>query len=104
MRRGVIIAVVDGLKSFPEAITTVFPKAHVRTALVGSNGSVEASKVLIGLGAEYIGQTATIVIDDRYASVYIDDHLVRHLKIDPARRYQPTGRRRGGPRRPRLAS
>ena len=82
----------------------VFPKAHVRTALVGSNGSVEASKVLIGLGAEYIGQTARIVIDDRYASVYIDDHLVRHLKIDPARRYQPTGRRRGGPRRPRLAS
>ena len=82
----------------------VFPKAQVRTALVGSNGSVEASKVMIGLGAEYIGQTATIIIDDRYASVYVNDHLVRHLKIDPARRYQPTGRRRGGPRRPRLAS
>ncbi len=81
-----------------------FPKAHVRTAVVGSNGSVEASKVMIGLGAEYIGQTATIIIDDRYASVYINDHLVRHLKIDPARRYQPTGRRRGGPRRPRIAS
>lgn len=34
MRRGVIIAVVDGLKSFPEAITTVFPKAHVQTYIM----------------------------------------------------------------------
>ncbi len=82
----------------------VFPKAHLRTALVSPNGAVEVDKVVIGLGAEYIGATTTVVIDGRYASVYIDDHLVRHLTIDPTRRYQPTGRPRGGPRRPRLAS
>jgi hypothetical protein len=36
--------------------------------------------------------------------VFIDNQLVRHVKLDPTRRYQPSGRRRGGPPRPRIAS
>ena len=52
----------------------------------------------LGIGARYKGATATIITDNGYASVYINDQLVRHLKIDPTRRYQPqantpTGRR-----------
>ena len=55
----------------------------------------------IGIGAEWAGRDATIIIDDHHATVFFDDQLVRHLRIDPTRRYQPTGRPRGGPRRPR---
>jgi len=31
-----LLAVVDGLKSFPDAIRTVFPEAMVQTCIVGS--------------------------------------------------------------------
>jgi len=30
----ILIAVVDGLKGFPEAITAVFPRAQVQTCIV----------------------------------------------------------------------
>ena len=30
----ILIAVVDGLKGFPEAITAVFPQTHVQTCIV----------------------------------------------------------------------
>jgi transposase-like protein len=32
----ILLAVVDGLKGFPEAITAVFPDAIVQTCIVGS--------------------------------------------------------------------
>ena len=38
----VLIAIVDGLKGFPEAITAVFPQAQVQTCVVGlCRGTVE---------------------------------------------------------------
>jgi transposase InsO family protein len=80
-----------------------FPKPRVCTVIV-KKGTVEIAKTMIGIGAEYDGAEATVVLDERYASVYVNDDLVRHLKLDPSRRYQPTGRKRGGPRRPRVAS
>ena len=33
-RRGILLAVVDGLKGFPDAITAVFPDAIVQTCIV----------------------------------------------------------------------
>ena len=35
---------------------------------------------------------ATVFIDGTHANVFIDGQLVRHLELDPTRRYQPTGR------------
>lgn len=56
----------------------------------------------IGVGSEWDGQIATIILDHYRANVFIDGQLVRHLKLDPSRTYQPTGRPRGP--RPGLTS
>jgi len=45
-----------------------------------------------------------VITDTTHASVFINDHLVRHLTIDPTRVYQPSGNKRGGPRQQRVAS
>jgi hypothetical protein len=45
-----------------------------------------------------------VTVDKTRASVFINGDLVRHLELDRSRVYQPSGRRRGGPRRPRLRS
>jgi transposase InsO family protein len=81
-----------------------YPAGIVRHATVTSDGVVEVHGVSIGVGAAYQGAAATVIIDATHASVYINNQLARHLTIDPTRRYQPSGRRRGGPRQRRLAS
>jgi transposase InsO family protein len=81
-----------------------FPKPVVRTAAVSNQGHLGVDDLQIQIGAPYAGATATVIIDGTYASVYVHDHLVRHLKLDHNRRYQPSGKRRGGPRQPRVAS
>jgi transposase InsO family protein len=84
----------------------VFPRPTVRRSVrVSASGTVRLdNKISIGLGVEHAGAETTVIIDNQHASIYIDDQLVRHLEIDHNRYYQPTGRRRGGPHRPRLAS
>lgn len=82
-----------------------FAKPAVRSARATAAGIVRVSpKLAIGLGAIHAGADTTVIIDDHHATVYIRDQLIRHLKIDHSRYYQPTGRRRGGPRQPRVAS
>src|SRR6478736_10511528 len=76
----------------------------VREASVCEQGKVSLDKHDIHIGVEYTGATATIISDTIYASVYINDQLVRHLKIDHTRRYQPSGKPRGRTRQPRVAS
>ncbi|MET0459426.1 MAG: hypothetical protein ABW195_09265, partial [Ilumatobacteraceae bacterium] len=68
---------------------------------VVANGVVFLDDLAIHIGAEWTGCDATIVVDGVHASVFIADQLVRHLRIDPTRRYQPSGRPRGGRRQPR---
>jgi len=76
----------------------------VREASVCNQGKVSLDKHDIHIGVAYTGQTATVISDTTYASVYVNGQLVRHLKIDHTRRYQPSGKHRGGPRQPRVAS
>ena len=76
----------------------------VREVSVCNQGKVALDKHDIHIGVEYTGATATIISDTIYASVYINDQLVRHLKIDHSRRYQPSGKPRGRTRQPRVAS
>lgn len=75
------------------------PETHVVT--VNSRGSVDLHRIRIGVGTEWHGSTVTVIIDHHHATVLCHDQLVRHLRIDHTRRYQPTGRPRGGPRRTR---
>jgi len=82
-----------------------FPRPIVREVKVCNEGQVVVgSKLRIHIGAAYIGAAATVMLDGTYANVYIDGKLVRHLKIDYTRTYQPSGKPRGGRRQQRLAS
>ena len=75
-----------------------------RHLTVSPDGVLRVDKMRVGLGVEYSRCAATVIIDDRHITVFIDGQLVRHLTIDPDHSYQPSGRTRGGPTRPRLHS
>lgn len=78
---------------------------HRFDATVARDGRVQANNMLIHLGVEWAGHHATVLIDPtNHASVIIGHQLVRHLRIDPTRRFQPSGRKRGGPQRNRIPS
>jgi transposase InsO family protein len=73
---------------------------HVDT-IVDVSGVIELRRWRIGIGVDYARQPAEVYLDGTHANVFINGNLVRHLKLNPEREYQPTGRKRGGPRRPR---
>ena len=75
------------------------PAAHQTT--VTPQGTVRAGRWTISVGSEWAGCSATVVLDDRYATVFAQGELVRHLKLDPTRTYQRGLRQRGGSRLPR---
>ena len=79
--------------------------ADLQTArnTVTSRGTVSlAGPWEIHLGREWQGCTVTIVRQGLRASVWSGEQLLRELTIDPARRYQPSGKSPGNPgRRPR---
>jgi transposase InsO family protein len=78
------------------------PRNKTYTVTITVNGVAELNNELsIGIGAQWAGCQATVIVDAHYATIFSDGQLVRHLKLDRSRRYQPTGRRRGGPRHPR---
>jgi transposase InsO family protein len=72
-----------------------------RQVTADNKGMIKVRPFKIGVGAEWAGCLATVIIDDHHATIFIDGQLVRHLKLDHTRNYQPTGRTRGGTRRPR---
>lgn len=80
------------------------PRSQSHTLTVSANGKIDLHTLSIGVGAEWAGCQATVIVDGNYATVFSGDQLVRHLKLDHSRTYQPTGRRRGGPRRDRHVS
>lgn len=80
-----------------------WPSEHLHGP-VDANGVVNTHAYRIHVGAEYAGCAAIVIADGTRANVFIDGTLVRHLKLDRSRRYQPSGRPRGGPRKPRLTS
>ena len=70
---------------------------HVH-AVVAASGRVEVRPFQISLGVRYAGQPAVIVIDGHHATVFIDGQLVRHLELDPNRRFQALHHQPGRPR------
>lgn len=71
---------------------------------VDSSGCVQADTLRIHIGVEHHARHALVILDKNRANVFIDGDLIRHLELDRTRTYQPSGRRRGGPRKPRLRS
>jgi len=80
------------------------PVRRVASSVVNHSGIVYAKGFAIHIGVEWQHQQAITQIDGRWASVFVNGELVRHLKLDPTRVSQPSGRKRGGPKRPRLQS
>jgi transposase InsO family protein len=68
------------------------------SVVVADNGVVWAGRYSIAIGREWRGRAAVIHHDDTHAAVFIDHQLVRAIRLDPTRRYQPSGKPRG--RRP----
>lgn len=71
---------------------------HRHESIVDKRGVAAAGEYQIHVGAEYYRQPALTIVSGLYAAVFLDGVLQRHLKIDPNRCYQPSGRRRGGQR------
>jgi hypothetical protein len=65
---------------------------------------VGIGQYIIHIGVAHAGRTAVVMADERWFNVYIDGLLIRHSRLDPTRRYQPSGKRRGGPRQQRLTN
>lgn len=75
------------------------PKTH--TLVVNNGGNIGLHRYRIGVGTEWAGCTVTVILDEHHATILCHDQLVRHLRLDSNRYYQPTGRPQGGPRRTR---
>jgi transposase InsO family protein len=92
------------------AASTGEPIAHpewpdrLHDGIVNAKGVVQLNRFQIHLGTEWEGQPAQIQIAGQHANVFIDGTLVRHLTLDFDHVYQPSGRRRGGPRKRPLQS
>jgi transposase InsO family protein len=80
------------------------PRPEPYPVKVNAEGIVRINDLKIGVGVRWANCDATVILDRHYATILSAGQLVRHLKIDPTRTYQPTGRRRGGPRQPRHLS
>jgi transposase InsO family protein len=77
------------------------PDSRIRNVIVNRHGNVEVSPYVINVGSPWIGHLATVITDHNHATIFIAGQIVRHLTLDHTRRYQPSRRRRGGPRQPR---
>ena len=75
------------------------PEPH--HVIVNDRGVALVENLRINVGSEWIGCNVTVIIDRHHATIFSDTVLVRHLRLDHNRRYQPSGRPRGGPRQPR---
>ncbi len=71
------------------------PQTH--TLVVDRYGAVNMHRISIGVGKQWAGHTVTVIIDHDHATILSQHHLVRHLRLDRTRYYQPL-------RRPHLPS
>lgn len=77
----------------PDGVPLARPVRRVELKITAT-GVAELGHITIGVGALYAGRPAHVLLDGTHANVFIDGRLVRHLELDPTRRYQPRGRPR----------
>jgi transposase InsO family protein len=92
-----------GTRSGPADTPLAHPDRSKRTGAITVNntGNVRFDKLIINVGVAFAGHEVTVLIDHGHATIFTAGQLIRHLRIDRSRRYQPSGRLRGGPRQPR---
>jgi transposase InsO family protein len=71
---------------------------------VTATGTIGWRSYIVGLDSALGGDTVLVVAHDHDLTVHARTGIVRTLTIDPNRRYQPSGRPRGGQRRARLSA
>ena len=84
-----------------EPIPHPTPRPEIHTVTVDARGAVNMHRHSIQVGAAWIGCTVTVILEPHHATVLADNQLLRHLRLDPDRYYQPSGHPPGGPRQPR---
>jgi hypothetical protein len=77
------------------------PRPETHTVIVDARGNVNMHRHSINVGAAWTGCTVTVILEQNYATILSNDRLIRHLRLNPDRFYQPSGRPRGGPHQPR---
>jgi len=75
-------------------------REHLHHATISKTGTATIGNYLIHIGSAWAGQTTTVITDDHHATVFINNTLIRHLKLDHTRRYQPSHRPRKPPHQP----
>jgi len=80
------------------------PPRRTTPTTVDNDGTVRSAGLRIHIGVEWARLPAVVQISGTHANVFVNGQLIRHLRIDPKRNYQPSGRKRGGPTKARLAS
>lgn len=79
-------------------------RRRIHDTTVTASGCAEVDRFKIHIGVEHQHQAAKVIIGGHNATVIIDDQIVRYLTLDRTRSYQPSGRKRGGPKRARIRS
>jgi transposase InsO family protein len=74
---------------------------RITHGVVGPTGVVHLRRWDIHVGVEHRGLPVAVALAGEWAVVTHNGTVLRRLRLDPTRRYQPSGRPRGGPRRPR---
>jgi transposase InsO family protein len=96
---------IEAWAATPPAINLgiALPSPANRTdVIVDRRGVINVGRYQVAVGVEWHGCTARVHHDDGHAAVFIDHRLVRAAQLDPTRRYQPSGRPRGGIRKSRV--
>ena len=74
------------------------PPVAIREQRVAAGGAVGlGNRYRIRLGHEWTGATVTVVRDDLDVAILHDGQVIKRLTIDPDRKDQPTGLKRGRP-------
>jgi transposase InsO family protein len=98
---------IEAWTATPPAINLgiALPSPAKRTnVVVDERGVLRIGRYHLAIGVEWQGCTARVHHDDHHAAVFINHHLVRAVELDRTRRYQPSGRPRGGTRKTRVLS
>ncbi len=76
---------------------------RITTVKVSARGTVFAGKdAIIQIGKPYSGETVTVIRRGPEVTVLRGKTLITALTVDPTRRYQPSGKIRGGRRQPHI--
>lgn len=68
------------------------PRANATyTVTVSPRGTIDLHRWMIAVGTRWAGHEVTVIVDQHYATIFSDSQLVRHLRLDPSRKYQPLG-------------